>query len=387
MFIISCSSRPPAPPAEHARVLAWGAIDLNPQAKGKNTLKNSLGTAIAQRAYEHKNTNKKIPYNILVLSGGGSRGAFGAGLISGWDARGDMPKFDIITGISTGSIMAPFIFLGGDELEKMNHFYRDKTTEEVFGDAWDRFFNGGYFMNAKPLRKLFIETFNERFLEKVAQEHHNGRRFYVGTTNIDTGQLTVWDMGMIAASKRADKVRYFSDIIYASAAMPVYFPPQYMEVDIGDKKYYQMHIDGGIYSQLFMVGILRNWKEELSLGNDINTNFETTLYTIANRKYRQRDIYKPVKQKVFDIIEAYVLTEMDLLFDRSAYRLYKSCEAKGIDFKMASIPQKMQDIIKSPLIFQPEKMIQLYDLAYKQGLEGILWKESVSLDEYDEHQF
>jgi len=386
LFFIACSSRPPAPPVEHAHALPWGAIDLNPHSSAPNSIKVSMGSALKQKAYRYSDQNSSVPYNILVLSGGGSRGAFGAGLISGWNIRGGMPKFDIITGISTGSIMAPFIFLGGRELEKMNYFYTEKTTKEVFTSTWERFFNGGYIMNAKPLKKLFRETFDEKFLAKVAEEHKKGRRLYVGTTNIDTGQLTVWDMGAIAASSHEDKYERFSNIIYASTAMPVYLPPQYMYIDKGDTRYYQMHMDGGIYSQVFMIGLLTNWEETLSLGNDANTDFDTTLYTIANRKYRQRDIYKPVEQKAFSIIEAYVLTEMDLLFDRSMYRLYKNCKAKNIAFKMAAIPEKMDNIVKDPTEFEPENLVKLYSLAHKLGRDGIVWKEEITLDAYDLHK-
>ena len=383
LLFIACSSRPPAPPMEHAHVVPWGAIDLDPHTDAPNSIHVSLGSAIKQKAHYYSDVNTTVPFNILVLSGGGSRGAFGAGLISGWKKRGDMPKFDIITGISTGSIMAPFIFLGDRELEKMNYFYTEKTTKEVFTNTIERFFNGGYIMNAKPLIKLFRRTFDEEFLVKVAEEHKKGRRLYVGTTNIDTGQLTVWDMGAIAASDRADKCERFSEIIYASTAMPVYLPPQYMYVDVEGERYYQMHIDGGIYSQVFMIGLLTNWKETLDFDVDANTNFETTLYTIANRKYRQRDVYKPVEQKPFDIIEAYVLTEMDLLFDRSMYRLYQNCKAKNIAFKMAAIPEKMDNIVEDPTEFEPEMLMKLYKMAYAFGLDGIVWKESISLDEYD----
>ena len=386
LFFVACSSRPPAAPLQHAHAVPWGAIDLDPHSNASNSVHISLGSAIKQKAHHYSDTNTTVPFNILVLSGGGSRGAFGAGLISGWKIRGDMPKFDIITGISTGSIMAPFIFLGDRELEKMNYFYTEKTTKEVFTNTIERFFNGGYIMNAKPLIALFKRTFDEDFLAKVAEEHKKGRRLYVGTTNIDTGQLTVWDMGAIAASDRADKGERFSEIIYASTAMPVYLPPQYMYVDVEDERYYQMHVDGGIYSQVFMIGLLTNWKETLDFDVDANTNFETTLYTIANRKYRQRDVYKPVEQKPFDIIEAYVLTEMDLLFDRSMYRLYQNCKAKNISFKMAAIPEKMDNIVEDPTEFEPEMLMKLYKMGHTFGVDGIEWKESISIDEYDTHK-
>ena len=387
LFFLGCSTiRPPALPDTHAQKLPWGAIDLDIKSKAKYSIKNSLGAAITQKAGRYSNSEQSVPFDILTLSGGGSRGAFGTGLIIGWSDSGKMPEFDIITGISTGAIMAPFVFLGGDELNKIKYFYTEMYTEDVFESSWINFFGGGYIMNAEPLKEKFIKTFDKTFLEKVAVEHKNGRRLYIGTTNVDTGQLVVWDMGAIAASDRSDKYQRFSEIVYASSALPIYLPPQYILVNVGDEKYYQMHVDGGIYSQVFMIGLMVNWDKILDFKTNANKNFDTTLYTVANRKYRQRDIYSPIEQSPFDIIEAYVLIEMDLLFDRSLYRLYSSSKREDIKFRMATIPEKMKDIIVDPTKFEPEKLMELYQVGYKEGLRGIDWKEKVSFHEYDNNQ-
>ena len=386
ILFFGCTTRPPALPKAHAQDLPWGAIDLNINSTAKCSIKNSLGTVLTQKANRYKDHNGSVPFNILTLTGGGSRGAFGTGLLVGWDDRGDMPDFDIITGISTGAVMAPFIFLGKDELKKVEYFYTKMDTKDVFNNTWLSFFGYGYIMDAKPLKKLFRENFNKEFLDKIAIEYKKGRRLYVGTTNIDTGQLTVWDMGAIAASNRSDKYELFSDIIYASTALPVYLPPQYMEVDVGDKKYYQMHIDGGIYAQVFMIGLLVNWNEVLNFDKNANTNFDATLYTVANRKYRQRDIYEPVKQAPFSIIESYVLTEMDLLFDRSVYRLYKSCQKRGVKFRIASIPEKMPNVVLEPTEFNSKNMLRLFNIGYKMGKTKINWKKDISFKEYDNHK-
>lgn len=386
IFFLGCTTRPPALPKEYAHNLPWGAVDLDVNSTSKYSITNSLGDVLIQKADKYKDINSSVPLNILTLTGGGSRGAFGTGLLVGWNDKGDMPTFDIVTGISTGAVMAPFIFLGGDELKKVEYFYTKMHTEDVFRNTWLSFFGYGYIMDAQPLKKLFRKNFNKEFLDKIAQEHKKGRRLYIGTTNIDTGQLTVWDMGAIAASNRADKYERFSNIVYASTALPIYLPPEYMEVKIKDKKYYQMHIDGGIYSQVFMIGLLVNWSEVLNFNKDANTNFNTTLYTVANRKYRQRDIYEPIKQEPFSIIKSYILTEMDLLFDRSVYRLYTSCKEKNIQFRIASIPEKMPNIIIKPTEFNPKKMVKLFNIGYKVGKSDIKWKEKISFTEYDNHK-
>ncbi len=387
LLFLGCSTtRPPALPEADAQKLPWGAIDLDIDSKETCSIKKSLGTILTQKADLYNDSNGSVPLDILTLTGGGSRGAFGTGLLIGWKDKGDMPTFDIVTGVSTGAVMAPFIFVGGDELKKVIHFYTKMHTEDIFEDSWYNFLGDGYIMNAKPLQKLFRKNFDRAFLEKVALEHKKGRRLYIGTTNIDTGQLVVWDMGAIASSDRSDKYERFSNIIYASSALPVYLPPQYMKVTVEDNEYYQMHVDGGVYSQVFMIGLLVNWGEVLDFKESANTDFDVTLYTVANRKYRQRDIYKPVEQAPFSIIEAYVLTEMDLLFDRSIHRLYSSCKSRGFNFKMATIPDKMEEIVTNPTEFDPAKMTKLFNIGYDLGLHGIKWKEEVSFHEYDNNK-
>ena len=376
-----CATRPPALPEEHAYKLPWGAIDLDINKTGAFTLRDSMGSSLSKKAHDNGHHNGTVPFNILTLSGGGTRGAFGAGLLYGWSDKGDIPEFDVITGVSTGAVMATFVFLGGDELEKVKDFYTKSHTDDVYTSSWLSFFSA-YVMNPSPLKKLFEKNFNEELLNRVAAEHAKGRRLYIGSTNLDTGQLIVWDMGAIAASNRADKYQRFGDIIYASSAMPILLPPQYMSVDVDGQEYFQMHVDGGIYSHVFMIGLLVNWKEVLELGHDGNLNFDATLYTVANRKYRNRHEYDPVEQSPGSIIGAYVGTETDLLFDRSIYRLYNSCVKKGIKFRMASVPEDA-NYVDEAKVFDPVKMTKLFNVGYQFGLHGILWQETISVDEYD----
>jgi len=381
-MLSGCATRPPALPEAYSDKLPWGAIDLDIEKSGKFTLRDSLGSALIKKANDHSSSDESVPFNILTLSGGGTRGAFGAGLLSGWTDSGDMPEFDIVTGVSTGAVMATFAFLGGDELEKVKAFYTKMYTEDIYTNSWLSFFGQAYLMNPAPLKKLFSNNFNEALLNRVATAHAKGRRLYIGTTNIDTGQLIVWDMGAIAASSRSDKYQRFSDIIYASSAMPIFLPPQYISVDVEDNQYYQMHVDGGIYSHVFMIGLFVNWKEVLDLRADANLNFDVTLYTIANRKYRNRTAYDPVEQSPSSVISAYIETETDLLFDRSMYRLYDSCMQKGIKFRMAAVPKDVNHV-DDATEFNPEKMLKLFNVGYSFGLNGVKWQENISIDEYD----
>jgi len=382
ILFTGCATRPPALPEAHAKKLPWGAIDLDINQRGAFTLRDSLGSTLRKKAYAYSNHGSKVPFNILTLSGGGTRGAYGAGLLSGWTDSGDIPEFDIVTGVSTGAVMATFVFLGGDELKKVERFYTTLYTDDIYTSSWLSFFGSAYLMNPKPLKAIFARNFNEELLNRVAAEHAKGRRLYIGSTNLDTGQLVVWDMGAIASSDRADKYQRFADIIYASSALPIFLPPQYFSVEIEDKTYYQMHVDGGIYTHAFMIGLFVNWIDILKLSDKANHNFDVTLYTIANRKYRNRTYYDPVDQSPASIIGAYIETETDLLFDRSIYRLYTSCKQKGIKFRMAAVPKNINHV-DDATEFNPEKMTELFNEGYKNAIKGVNWQHNIAINEYD----
>lgn len=378
-----CSSRPPALPEAESHLLPWGALELDiTKTEGSYTIKNSLGKVIAKKVETYTSSNGQIPFNILTLSGGGARGAYGAGLLLGWSKQGSMPEFDIVTGISTGAIMSTFVFAGGDELEKIKKFYITLKTEDIYTSNIFRIFNDATISDTAPLKQLLASNIDEILLAKVAKEHAKGRRLYVGTTNLDTGQLVVWDMGAIASSKRSDKLQHYRDIIYASSAIPVLFPPQFFEIPVNEKHYSQMHIDGGIHSYVFMIGLFANWEEVFEVKEDPNRRFDVTLYTIANRKYRQRHAYSPVELNPKEMITALLLTETDLLFDRSMYRLYKGTVNNGFKFRMASVPTDT-DLVKLPTLFDPDEMSKLFDIGYSSGINGYQWQSKIALDEYD----
>jgi len=380
-----CASRPQELPRADSHLLPWGAIDLNiSNTQGIYTIRNSVGTAIAQKADDYNTSSERVPFNILTLSGGGARGAYGAGLIYGWSERGNMPEFDIITGISTGAIMSIFIFAGGDELKKIKKFYTTLTTEDIYTSSIFSFFSSVTINDTEPFRQLLASEIDDKLLSRVAKEYAKGRRLYIGTTNLDTGQLVVWDMGAIASSNRKDKLQHYRDIVYASSAIPILFAPQFFEVPVNDKPYYQMHVDGGIYSYVFMIGLFVNWDEVLDLKEDAKRDFDVTLYAVANRKYRQRHEYTPAKQNPTEVIRALLLTETDLLFDRSMYRLYKMTIDRGFKFRMATVPTDI-DLVKLPTQFNPDEMSKLFDIGCASGINGYQWKDKVKLDEYDIH--
>ncbi len=111
---------------------------------------------------------------VLALSGGGADGAFGAGLLTGWSARGTRPKFTIVTGASAGALIAPFAFLGSsyDEMVR-NVFANGEMTNLLQFEGLAGLFGAGLFKTA-PLRELIARHVDAEMLAAVAREHQGG---------------------------------------------------------------------------------------------------------------------------------------------------------------------------------------------------------------------
>jgi len=227
------------------------------------------------------NGNTKPAY-ILALSGGGEGGAFGAGILNGWTITGTRPEFTVVTGISTGALIAPFAFLGSDYDWVLKELYTDTKAEQlVRKNNIFSIFRLDALYDTTPLRKLIAEYITADTLQKISHEHLKGRRLFIGTTNLDSLRSIIWDMGAIASSNHAESLELFRNIMLASASIPTIYPPVYIKVQTDGKNFDEMHVDGGTSSQVFVYPTEFKIKE---LSKQYNYNRERNLYIIFNSK-------------------------------------------------------------------------------------------------------
>ncbi len=190
--------------------------------------------------------------NVLAISGGGSNGAYGAGVLVGWSDAGDRPAFDIVTGVSTGALTAPFAYLGKDWDRRLTEAYTSKAADRILQRrGLDLFFTPSIFRN-HALRDLVAKYVDQPMLYAVAIEHAKGRRLMIATTNLDTEQTMIWDMGAIASRGDAAALRLFRQVLVASASIPGIFPPSLIEVEGPNRKLSEMHVDGSVTTPFFV---------------------------------------------------------------------------------------------------------------------------------------
>lgn len=310
-------------------------------------------------------------YPVLAISGGGANGAYGAGLLKGWTKEGSRPVFKVVTGVSTGAIIAPFAFLGKDYDDELEKCYTTMSTKDVVSGhlPLTSLFGNSLSSNA-PLAKTISKTVNKDILEKIAFEHRRGRRLFVGTADLDSQRFVIWDMGAIAC--RGDK-ELFCKVIVASAAIPIIFPPSIFHVEADGRQYDEMHADGGTLTQVFAMGKLLEGMEGAarSLGID-QSKIKGKLYIIRNG--HMSFTYKKVENNIPSIAQRSFDMMVDAQGVGDAYRLYVFAKELGNDYNLAFIPPDFKQEPKE--MFDPQEMRRLFERGYADASTGYKWHKA-----------
>ncbi|MCC8956902.1 patatin-like phospholipase family protein [Bradyrhizobium sp. Pear77] len=183
----------------------------------------------------------------LALSGGGADGAYGVGVLNGWTAAGNRPNFSVVSGVSTGGLIAPFAFLGPRYDDTLREVYTSGIAESLLQDPslMRVLFGSGLFGN-KRLRELVARYVGQDVLSEVARENAKGRKLLIVTTDLDTQRTVIWDMGRIAAVGTPEALQLFRDVMAASASIPLVFPPIMIDAEGQGRRFQEMHVDGGV---------------------------------------------------------------------------------------------------------------------------------------------
>jgi hypothetical protein len=310
-------------------------------------------------------------FNILALSGGGSNGAFGAGILNGWSATGTRPIFKIVTGISTGALIAPFAFLGEDYDQVLKQVYTSVETKDIMKLNSYLISEQGLdsLADSSPLRKLIKKYVTEKVIRSVALAHQKGRRLYIGTTDLDVGRLVIWNMGAIASYDNPEADNLFRKILLASASIPILLPPVYIPVEAGGEIYEEMHVDGGVSTQVFLYGDILNL-DDVARSVGLSSVGPGRIYIIQNLKSLPQ--YVPVKSNLVAISKRTVTNLLANQGNGDLYRIYSIAQREGIEFKLVFIPVTYGS--HDPLNFDPVSMERLFDLGYRMASSGDPWQ-------------
>jgi len=298
--------------------------------------------------------------NVLSLSGGGQNGAFGAGFLNGWRESGRRPQFDVVGGVSTGSLLATHALLGtpADDttLEEM---YTQVTKDNIYKDRgiFDILLSGvDSLRGTAPLRAMLAKYITAETLKRVAAAYDENRILVVGTTNIDYGQTWVWNMSLIA---KAGDLELYRKVLLASASFPIIFPP--VEIDG------HLFVDGAARSNLVVPGMGATRKPNPPLHGPGN------LYLINNGRVTQPP--KALRRALGDVAATTVSVMMEQSMQTALIRSYFGTKILGYSYKAVGIPDDV-NIGNDVLAFDPTQMRAAFDAGRALAKRPDPWKNT-----------
>ena len=326
--------------------------------------------ALSQTAPFNNGNRKPSSIDVLALSGGGAEGAFGAGLLVGWTEAGNRPEFSVVSGTSSGALIAPFAFLGASHDGILRDLFTRGIAETLLRvDGLNAIFGSGAF-KTEPLKQLIARYVDEDLLHLIAAQHLRGRRLFVVTTNIDAQRTAVWNMGAIAASDHSGRLQLFRDILVASASAPGVFAPTYIEVQSGNTRFLEMHVDGAVTSNVLAV------PESVLLRKIAPTNaVKPNLYIIVNGKITPD--FAMIDDGTLSIVARSFYSTVKANTRSTLIATYDFARRNGWQFRLAAIRPDYATT-STTFNFDTDYMRGLFDLGFSMARTGQPWQRSLS---------
>jgi hypothetical protein len=334
--------------------------------------------AVAQKAYQRRSQRTaSTTRNFLAISGGGDDGAFGAGLLVGWSDRGDRPEFDVVTGVSTGSLSAPFVFLGRKYDAQLKEVYTETSASMVFEQRAPVLaaVASDAVSDTTPLRNLIAERLDSAMIQRIAEEYGKGRLLFILTTNLDQARPVIWNIGAIASSSNPKARDLIINVLRASASIPAIFPPVMLDVTVDGERHQEMHVDGGTVAQAFLYPPSVSIKLAAArIGVDekaLKTSRKRVAYIIRNGRFSRAE--ESVKLQTIAIAKEALSTMIASSGVNDTYRMYLIAKRDGVDFNLASIGDDFAVPYKGP--FDQAYMQSLFAYGYERGRAGYHWQK------------
>ena len=314
---------------------------------------------------------KRQRFTYLALSGGGGDGAYGAGVLNGWSASGKRPEFSLVSGVSTGALIAPFAFLGPQYDSILTDIYTSGVAETLTQSpsVVNVLFGSGLFGDGR-LRDLIGRYVTPDLLAAVAAEHAKGRRLLVVTTNLDSQRAVIWNMGAIAASGAPNAVALFSDVLTASASIPAVFPPQLIDVQAEGRAFQELHVDGSVVTPVFTVPqslLLRDGKLRTAGG-------KADIFVIINGRLEPE--FDLTKNNTLSIVERSFTTGSRARSRATLATTYAFARSNGIGFNLTYIAEDAPNTTNARG-FDTAYMRKLYQTGIDKGRDGAFWEHNV----------
>jgi hypothetical protein len=303
--------------------------------------------------------------SYLALSGGGADGAYGAGVLSGWTASGTRPEFTIVSGVSTGALIAPFAFLGPSYDDALRQAYTSGEAENLLSSpSLEPLPVGSGIFGNQRLRQLVAQFVDGPFLARIAAEYAKGRCLAVVTTDLDAQRPVIWDMGRIASYGSKAALELFRDVLTASASVPVVFPPILIDADANGHRIQEMHVDGSVMAPVFTMPaafLLGAARPERPI--------RLNIYILMNSAIDPD--FRVVPLKNVEIAGQTVSTMIKNETRAIIYRTFEFAQQNRLGFNLTYLDEKG---LSCGVDFDTACMRRLYAYGYEKARSGHVWK-------------
>jgi predicted acylesterase/phospholipase RssA len=307
------------------------------------------------------------PVNILALSGGGADGAFGAGALVGLTRSALRPQFSVVTGVSTGALIAPYAFLGPDWDDQLVEVYTSGRAEHLLHSRGLGVLFGSSVYSGTPLKELVDRYATDALIQAVAREASTGRLLLVATTDVSTGEPVIWDLGSIAMNGGAGARALFRDVLVASASVPGLFPPVVIRVQEQQALYDEVHVDGTIAVPFFVPLAFLEPTQGAS-----DPSHDTAVYVIVDGRLSEQAA--PIRLRARSILTRSVSAGLSHMLRTTLELTATDAELEGAQFHVAAIPFAYPQL--NSFDFGTQSMRSLFQFGYKCARAGRLWTSS-----------
>ena len=305
--------------------------------------------------------------SILALSGGGADGAFGAGALVGLTRATSRPQFSVVTGVSTGALIAPYAFLGSDWDDELLEVYTSGRAEHLLKSRGLGALFGSSVYSGTPLKELVDRCATDALIQAVAHQASTGRLLLVATTDVSTGEPVIWDLGSIAMNGGANARALFRDVLVASASVPGLFPPVVIRVQEQQALYDEVHVDGMIAVPFFVP--LAFVEPTHNAGEPSHA---TAVYVIVDGRLTEQSA--SIRLRTRSILSRSVSAGLNHMMRTTLELTATDAQLKGAQFQFAAIPVDYPQL--DSFDFGTPGMNSLFQFGYKCAQAGRLWSSS-----------
>ena len=306
--------------------------------------------------------------SILAMSGGGANAAFGAGALVGLTRSGSRPDFTVVTGVSAGALIAPYAFLGSAWDPELTEIYTTGRAEHLLQPRGLGALFGSSVYRGTPLVDLVNHYTTDALIQAVAREAATGRLLLIVTTDVETGEPVVWDLGSIAMNGGRNSRTLFRDVLVASASVPGMLPPMIIRVPEEQTIIEEAHVDGTISVPFYVPA----WIAEKHADEATDRAQVAAVYVIVDGRLAEQPAAVPLRTRA--ILSRSVSAGLNHMMRTTLQLTATSAELHGEQLQYSAIPLSYPT--SGTFDFRAERMRPLFGYGYSCALAGRLWVSS-----------